>query len=188
MTKSLVEAHQPLCPDGFVSYKQDCFLHISELANYDKAEVNCAFHGSRIVAIKERSTYQFLRSWAMASKFGNVFLGFNFTLPVRYSDGQVYNKSVDYSFDGDSAKFGNKECAYLKKGVKYKPRDCMCDEVMEQVCIWNSKYSSLLAGKIYFVQKQDQLVQQTTSYSHQKQMEEPATQEQLVSLPQISIK
>ena len=92
----------------------------------------------------------------MKNKFGDVFLGFNFTTddtdaPVKYSDGTAFNKSMDFAFDEDSEKFGNKDCAYLKKGVSFKPRDCDCSQLMEQLCQWNSKFDSLQRIKNFHI-------------------------------------
>ena len=144
MTKSLKEPHLQPCPEHFIAYKSECFFHSDSKGDYDTGEVNCAFRGSQMVAIKDRATYQFIRAWAMASKFGDFFLGLNFTTndtlaPIKYSDGTAFNKSIDYSFDSDGEKFGHKDCAYLKKGVSYKPRDSACSEALDQVCHWNSK-------------------------------------------------
>ena len=147
MTRTLREPHIQPCPDHFIAYKSQCFYHSSSKGDYDAGELNCAVRGSRMVAIKDRGTYQFIRAWSMKNKFGDVFLGFNFTTddteaPVKYSDGTAFNKSMDFAFDEDSEKFGNKDCAYLKKGVSFKPRDCDCTQLMEQLCQWNSKFDS----------------------------------------------
>ena len=144
VAESLEEPHSQQCPDGFIAYKAECYYHSKEKGDYDSAEINCALRGSRILAIKDRATYHFIQSFASSQKIGNFFLGLNFTTgdvtaPVKYSDGATFNKSLDYSFDESRDKFGTKSCAYLKKGVRYKPRDTDCREPMEQVCQWNSK-------------------------------------------------
>ena len=134
----------PPCPDQFISYKSECFYHSPSKEDYDAGELNCAIRGARMIAIKDRATYQFIQAWAIASKFGNFFLGLNFTTnetnaPIKYSDGTVFNKSIDYSFDEEAEKFGKKDCAYLKSGISFMPRDSSCSARMEQVCQWNSK-------------------------------------------------
>ena len=144
MTKSLKEPHLQPCPDNFIAYKNECFFHSFIKGDYDTGEMNCAYRGSKMVAIKDRATYQFIKAWAKANKFGDFFLGLNFTTndteaPVKYSDGTAFNKSIDFDFDDERDKFGNKDCAYLKKGVTYKPRDCACSDLLEQVCQWNSE-------------------------------------------------
>ena len=147
MKPSLQTREQKLCPKNFMAYKGSCYYHGSIPGDYDHGEAECAKVGSRVVAIKERGTYQFIRAWASAYKFGDFYLGLNFTNnqtatdpPVVYSDGTSFDKSVNYAFDDQSNKFGNKECSYLKKGVAYKPRDSECDAPMHQVCQWNRKY------------------------------------------------
>ena len=104
-----------------------------------------------MVTIKDRATFQFLRSWAKINKFGDFFLGVNYTTgdtnnPVKYSDGTAYDKTVDYAFDDNSDKFGAKECNYMKSSIKFKPRDTECTEEMAPICIWNSKYSNYLSN------------------------------------------
>ena len=78
------------------------------------------------------------------SKSFLLIIGLNYTTgdanaPVKYSDGSSFNKSVDFSFDDDTDKFGAKECNYMKKGVQYKPRDTDCSAEKAPICIWNSK-------------------------------------------------
>jgi len=149
MTRSLETAHQQECPDGFIAYKSDCFYHSQLKADYKDGQVQCALRGSRIVAIKDRAVYDFIRAWAITNKFGDFYLGFNFTtnsteITATYSDGKPFNKSIDYDFDDERDKFGHKECSYLKKGISYKPRDISCSELLEQVCQWNSKYKNII--------------------------------------------
>ena len=144
MADPLDEPHPQQCPDGFISYKTECYYHSKEKGDYDSAEINCALRGSRIIAIKDRATFHFIQAYASSKRMGDFFLGLNFTTgdvttPVKYSDGTAFNKSSDFSFDESHDKFGKKSCAYLKKGVRYKPRDTDCSEPMEQVCQWNSK-------------------------------------------------
>ena len=96
-----------------------------------------------MVTIKDRATYQFIRSWAISNSFYNFFLGYNYTtgdpaIPIKYSDGTPFNKSVDYAFDESSEKFGSKPCTFMKKGVRYNPRDANCEDLMEPVCVWKS--------------------------------------------------
>ena len=154
MTKSLEETHPNLCPKSFIRYKNDCYYRSIVMGDYNTSELNCAAKGSRIISIKDRATYQFIRMWAAANKFGDFFLGLNFTTgdpdaPVKYSDGTPYNKSEHFAFDDSSEKFGKKECVYLKKGVTYKPRDTTCETEMEQICHWNSKYTRICTDAIY---------------------------------------
>ena len=76
------------------------------------------------------------------------FIGLNYTTgsedaPVQYSDGTPFNKSVHFAFDDNSAKFGAKECNYMKKGVQFKPRDTDCGAQMAPICVWNSELEFL---------------------------------------------
>ena len=145
---------QKICPRNHISYKGSCYVHGSNPGDYDHGELECAKLGGQMVAIKERATYQFIRAWAALNKFGNFYLGLNFTrnsvyyhinesdpnvTSIIYSDGTLFNKSTHYAFDDQSDKFGHKECAYLKKGVAYKPRDTTCNVHMDQVCQWKRK-------------------------------------------------
>ena len=119
--------------------------------DYNTSELLCAERASRVVTIKDRATFQFLRSWAKINKFGDFFLGVNYTTgdtnnPVKYSDGTAYDKTVDYAFDDNSDKFGAKECNYMKSSIKFKPRDTECTEEMAPICIWNSKHSNYLSN------------------------------------------
>ena len=75
MTKSLDTPHEILCPKSFIRYKTDCYYHSLEKGDYNKSEVLCASKGSRIIPIKDRATYQFLRSWSIKQNFGDFYLG-----------------------------------------------------------------------------------------------------------------
>ena len=146
MTKSLEENHEDLCPKNFYRYKDNCYYHSIDKGDYNASEQICAKKASRVVTIKDRATFQYIRALAWDEKLGNFYLGLNFSTgdpssPIKYSDGTTYNKSSDYAFDDNAEKFGFKECSYLKGGVKYKPRDTECDVEMAPLCIWNSKLS-----------------------------------------------
>jgi hypothetical protein len=150
MHPNLRTREQKLCPAKFIAYKGACYYHGTVPGDYDHGEFQCAKVGARMIALKERATYQFIRAWASANRFGDFYLGLNFTLnatdpnmtTIAYSDGTPYNKSAQYAFDDQSVKFGNKECSYLKKGVAYKPRDTLCSVPRQQVCQWNRKWDS----------------------------------------------
>ena len=125
--------HPAVCPDGYVRYKQACYYRSQQRGDYNSSEKVCATHGGQVVLPPDRATFHFLRAWAAANKFGDFYLGLNFTtgdpaVPVRRTDGAAYNKSVDFAFDDSKDKFGFKGCAYMKKGVKYKPRDSECEK------------------------------------------------------------
>ena len=155
MLPNLKTQEQKLCPDKFTAYKGSCYYRGKETpGDFDQNEQECAKLGSRLITIKERATYQFLRAWAIRNRFGDFYLGLNFTYnPVYYhhnesdpnvtstlyADGTPFDKSVHYAFDDQSERFGFKECAFLKSGVYYKPRDTLCSEKMDQVCQWKRK-------------------------------------------------
>ena len=144
MRPGLKNRQQKLCPANFIAYKGSCYYHGSVPGDYHHCQEQCARVGARIVAIKERATYHFIRALAVAYKFGDFYLGLNFTVnrtdaKVIYSDGTPFDKSTSYAFDDQSEKFGNKDCSYLKKGVAYKPRDADCQRAMHQVCQWKRK-------------------------------------------------
>ena len=149
MTKNLNEPHESLCPSSFIYYKNQCYYHSFEKGDYNKSELLCAERASRIVTIKDRATFAFIRSWAKKNKFKDFYIGLNYTTgdpsnPVLYSDGTPYNKAIDYAFDDDSEKFGQKECNYMKSSIKFKPRDTECSSLMSPVCIWNSNNVKLI--------------------------------------------
>ena len=144
MTKSLDQPHIPDCPKSFIKYKNECYYHSFQKGDYNKSEILCAERASRVVTIKDRATFEFIRMWSKENKFGNFYLGVNYTTgdslhPVQYSDGTPYNKSIDYAFDDNFDKFGEKECNYMKSSIKYKPRDTECSVEMAPICQWNSK-------------------------------------------------
>ena len=144
MAQNYEEKQELECPKSFIKYKNDCFYHSYEKGDYNRTEFLCAEKSSKVITIKDRATYQFIRSWAIANGFYNFYLGFNYTTgdpanPIKYSDGSSFNKSVDYAFDESIEKFGSKPCTFMKKGVRYNPRDSQCEELMEPVCRWKSK-------------------------------------------------
>ena len=162
MQPNLKTREQKICPAKFVAYKGTCFYHGSKAGDYDHGEEECAKVGAKVIAIKERATYQFIRAWASLNKFGDFYLGLNFThnsvyyhhnetdpnvTTTIYSDGSPFDKTINYAFDDQSEKFGNKECAYLKKGVAYKPRDTLCNLPKDQVCEWKREYAAGLGLK-----------------------------------------
>ena len=163
MQPNLKTREQKICPAKFVAYKGTCFYHGSKAGDYDHGEEECAKVGAKVIAIKERATYQFIRAWASLNKFGDFYLGLNFThnsvyyhhnetdpnvTTTIYSDGSPFDKTINYAFDDQSEKFGNKECAYLKKGVAYKPRDTLCNLPKDQVCEWKREYAAGLGLNI----------------------------------------
>ena len=75
MTKSLETHHEVLCPKSFIRYKTECYYHSWEKGDYNKSEVLCAEKGSRIIPIKDRATYQFIRSWSIKQNHGDFYLG-----------------------------------------------------------------------------------------------------------------
>lgn len=50
-----------LCPPGFYPYKAECYARGGDKADYDGGELNCARNGSRLLALRDRATYQFIR-------------------------------------------------------------------------------------------------------------------------------
>ena len=144
MTKALDQGNQEaLCPRGFVPYKGECYgRNVVKGVDYDGAEEACAHNGSRIPMIRDRGTFHFIRAMAKSKGVNNFYLGLNWTTgdpakPILMSDGTVYDKSSMYAFDDEGPKFGNKNCTFLKKSIKYKPRDTECYEPMDVMCHWN---------------------------------------------------
>ena len=144
MTPALDQGYQDaLCPSGYLPYKGECYgRNIVRNVDYDRAEEACAYNGSRIVMVRDRGTFHFLRAMAKGKGIGDFFLGLNWTTgdpakPVLMADGTVYDKASMYSFDEHSTKFGNKNCTFMKKSVKHVPRDTDCTVEMDVVCQWN---------------------------------------------------
>ena len=79
MAQNYEEKQELECPKSFIRYKDDCYYHSWEKGDYNRTEFLCAEKSSKVITIKDRATYQFIRSWAIANGFYNFFLGFNYT-------------------------------------------------------------------------------------------------------------
>ena len=131
------------CPNGYWIYKDKCLWVGSDKLEFNDAQARCASRGAIILPIKDRGTYQFVRSLAKQKRYEDMFIGMNFSTHLEnplYSDGSIFNRSTHFVFDSEAEKFGGKECVYLKKGVTYKPRSTHCNETMQFICLWRSKY------------------------------------------------
>ena len=144
MTPALDQGNQDiLCPTGFVPYKGECYAkNVVKGVDYDGAEEACAYNGSRVVMIRDRGTYHFIRAMAKSKGSSDFYLGLNYTTgdpakPILMADGTVYDKASMFAFDEHSEKFGNKNCTFMKKSVKYVPRDSDCTALMDVICHWN---------------------------------------------------
>ena len=119
------------------------------MGSYDEAELNCAQKGAKLIVIKDRGTYQFLRAYAGSNRMDSIWLGMNFTSETKnvsqenrtilYADGTEYLVNQSFAFDEESVKFGKKECSFLKRGVGHKPRDTDCVRPNEFICQWKSE-------------------------------------------------
>ena len=143
LTPSLDHGSQePPCPRDFVPYKDKCFGRSEKRElTYDQAEEACAFNGSIIFAPRDRGSFHFVRAMGAGKGIGDFYLGFNWTTgdparPVVMSDGTVYDKATMYAFDEQEEKFGHKNCTYIRKGVKYMPRDGHCSLLLDVICQW----------------------------------------------------
>ena len=64
--------------------------------------------------------------------------------------GNVYNKSVDYSFENQATKYGRGAgCVKLFKGLKYLPRDTSCDVPMQIICKWKGEFKNKVTSLPY---------------------------------------
>ena len=116
------------CPPNFRLYKEMCILMRNENFIYEEAQQYCASKGSIVLPIKDRSTYQFIRRWAIKEKFGNFYVGMNYSkyLPISmYSDRTIFKDGVSFDFDEDSNKIGsgnpiNKKAAITQ--IAHTPR------------------------------------------------------------------
>ena len=79
MAKNYMFRHDMECPKSFVRYKNDCYYHSYAKGDYNTTELLCAEKSSKVIMIKDRATYQFIRSWAIANGFHNFYLGYNYT-------------------------------------------------------------------------------------------------------------
>ena len=130
------------CPAGHRIYKDKCLYVGTEILEYKDARESCAYSGAIILPVKDRATYQFVRSLAKLKKYEDLYIGMNFSQKLDsplYSDGKIFNRSLHFQFDSEADKFGGKECVYLKKGVSYKPRSTVCNEGKQFICLWRSK-------------------------------------------------
>ena len=133
---------EPPCPRDFVPYKGECFGRSERRElTYDEAEEACAFNGSIIFAPRDRASFHFVRAMGAGKGVGDFYLGFNWTTgdparPVVMSDGTLYDKVTMYAFDEQEEKFGHKNCTYIRKGVKYMPRDGHCSLLLDVICQW----------------------------------------------------
>ena len=135
------------CPPNFRLYKEMCILMRNENFIYEEAQQYCASKGSIVLPIKDRSTYQFIRRWAIKEKFGNFYVGMNYSkyLPIPiYSDRTIFKDGVSFNFDEDSNKIGSEECVFLKKGVSYKARSTPCNVQMNFFCLWKGTHNFYL--------------------------------------------
>lgn len=150
------------------------------MVSYDGAEVQCAARGGKVVSIKDRATYQFIRAFAQARRMDSLWLGMNFTSAppeedqvILYSDGAVFEFATSYAFDGESSKFGKKDCSFLKRGVAHKPRDTECDSRAQYICKWKRKCCN--PRHSYTIIAQDRPVPRTLCCTLQKLTAAPAT-------------
>ena len=134
------------CPFKFRLYKNKCiydgFASGRTKYNMSEAMKQCAARGSIVLPIKNEAMYNFVRIWAVAEKLGDLFLGMNFSSSLPnpiYTDRTSFIRNQSFQFGVDSDKFGDKDCAYLKKGVSFKPRSADCSTPMNFLCLWNSK-------------------------------------------------
>ena len=79
MARNYMFRHDMECPKSFVRYKNDCYYHSYAKGDYNTTELLCAEKSSKVIMIKDRATYQFIRSWAIANGFHNFYLGYNYT-------------------------------------------------------------------------------------------------------------
>ena len=141
-----------LCPFEFRLYKDKCIYDgFARGAKYKMNEAMelCASRGSIVLPIKDEAMYNFVRIWAVKNKFGDLFLGMNFSSALphpTYTDGTSFIKDQSFQFGDDSDKFGDSDCAFLKKGVAFKPRNTACSTPMNFLCLWNSECLSHVRG------------------------------------------
>ena len=129
------------CPEGYRVYKNICLFVTTDLLKYKDSQTACAKFGGMIMPLRDRGTYQFIRSLAKLKSYRDLFIGMNFSINLEnplYSDGTIFNRSTHYQFDSEAEKFGQKDCVYLKTGVSHKPRSTDCDVPMQSVCQWRS--------------------------------------------------
>ena len=129
------------CPKDFILYKNKCFYSIKGKSkskfSYKKSQEECASRGSIVVPIKDKATFHFLKSWALKGKLESYFIGMNFSATSsKYSDNSDFQWNINFDFEEEEGKFGEKECVFLKSGVRFQPRSISCNASLDYLCQW----------------------------------------------------
>ena len=124
-----------ICPEGHISYKGKCILYKNEMLTFKGAKHECAKHGGIVLPIKTKGMYEFIKNYSLKIKTGDIFIGFNLTVPQVYTDGTSYTNQ-SFKFDGDDTKLNGLACAFLKRGIKYLVRGAFCEEQYNFYCEW----------------------------------------------------
>ena len=128
-----------VCPEDHISYKGKCLYKSKEKNLLADAKHSCAKRGGIVLPVKTKGMYQFIQNYLAQQDSGDVFLGMNMTGNISvFTDNSLYDSS-SYDFEGDSLKLVGFPCAYLKRGIKFKPRGTSCEEQYEYVCQWTCK-------------------------------------------------
>ena len=111
------------------------------LVSLKEAKLTCAERGGIVLPIKTKGMYRIIRQYSIAVNALDVFIGMNLTADVgRYTDNEIYDSSSAYDFEGESNKFAESPCVYLKRGITYKTRGISCEKTLEFYCLWKRKF------------------------------------------------
>ena len=128
-----------ICPREYFPYKGKCLHENKVQGTLWENKKSCAVKGGIVMPIKTKGAFEFIKEHAYSVKAGNIYLGMNNTHGKMIQTDRTEYTTSSYDFDGNNNKFGKLQCVYLKKGIKYLPRETTCDGVMESYCQWISK-------------------------------------------------
>ena len=131
-----------VCPKDHFFYKGQCIFQSHEMVVLKEAKSACAGKGGIVLPIKTKGMYSIITQYSFSTNAPDMYAGMNLTSDVDlYTDNQIYEEAVSFDFDGESMKFKDFPCVYLKKGIKYKARGISCTIPMGFYCLWTRKYS-----------------------------------------------
>ena len=129
-----------ICPEDHFYYQGKCVFKGTAQVSLKEAKLTCAKRGGIVLPIKTKGMYRIIRQYSIAVDALDVFVGMNLTADVGlYTDNEIYDASSSYDFEGDSIKFADSPCVYLKRGITYKTRGISCEKTLEFYCLWKRK-------------------------------------------------
>lgn len=129
-----------ICPEDHISYKGKCLYKSQDMHSLVEAKHACAIRGGIVLPVKTQGVYKFIQKYLIQQNSGDLIIGLNMTAGVDlFTDNSPYT-AASYDYEGDGSKLVGSSCAFLKRGIKFKPRGTSCDEKFEYVCQWTRKF------------------------------------------------